>query len=74
MITEALDACGREPVGDIATDTFLPDFLDSVVLSSLLVMIEDDWDIEIADEEIEPERFETVGSLAAFVATKLTSQ
>jgi acyl carrier protein len=70
LIAVALDSCGRDPVDDVGADTFLPDFLDSVVLSSLLVLIEDEWNIEIADEEVDPQLFESVNALAKFVDMK----
>ena len=73
LIADALDVCGREPVGEIRTEDFLPSFLDSVVLSSLLVMIEDEWDFEITDEEIGPEQFETLGTVAGLVERKLSA-
>ena len=72
LVGESLIACGREPApGPLSEDAFLPEFLDSVVLSALIVHIEDEWDFEIADEEIEPELFETLGSLSRFVETKI---
>lgn len=71
LVAEALDACGREPAGDISEQDFLPNILDSIVLSSLLVMIEDEWDIEIADEEIGPQQFESLASIAQMVRRKL---
>lgn len=72
LIDDALVACGREPSDvSLSDDAFLPEFLDSVVLSALIVHIEDEWDFEIADEEIEPELFETLGALSRFVGSKL---
>ena len=72
LIDESLTACGRDPMeGELADDAFLPEFLDSVVLSALIVNMEDEWGFEIADEEIEPEIFEDLKTLASFVESKL---
>jgi len=73
LIDESLTACGRGPIadGELSADVFLPEFLDSVVLSALIVNMEDEWGFEIADEEIEPEIFEDLKTLASFVESKL---
>ena len=72
LVGESLIACGRDPLeAPLPVDAFLPEFLDSVVLSALIVGIEDEWDFEITDEEIEPELFESIDSLAGFVWSKM---
>ena len=73
LIDESLIACGRDEVvgNQLSDDAFLPEYLDSVVLSALIVNMEDEWGFEIADEEIEPEIFEDLKTLATFVESKL---
>ena len=44
--------------------------LDSMAVVSLIGALEDHFDIEIGDDDISASTFETLGSLAAFVATK----
>jgi acyl carrier protein len=53
-------------------DLFLPDFLDSIGLTTLLTLIEEEWDVEFDDEEIEPELFESLETLSAAIAEKLS--
>ena len=45
--------------------------LDSMAVVDLAVTLEDRFGIEFGDDEITGEVFETLGSLAAFVDTKL---
>jgi acyl carrier protein len=44
--------------------------LDSMAVISLITMIEDEFGITVADDEVTAETFETVGSLVRFVAEK----
>lgn len=48
----------------------IPEF-DSMAVVSVLTAIEEQYGIEIEDDEISAETFETLGSLVAFVNTKL---
>jgi len=48
----------------------IPEF-DSMAVVSVLTMIEDEFGITIADDEIGAETFETLGSLTAFVDSKV---
>lgn len=48
----------------------IPEF-DSMAVVSVLTMIEDEFGITIADDEIGAETFETLGSLTAFVDGKV---
>jgi len=50
---------------------FLPDVLDSDGLASIIVMVEEEWGIEIQDDQIELEIFEDLIALTRFVATTL---
>lgn len=48
----------------------LPEF-DSLAVVSLITAIQQRFDIEIHDEDIDPDMFETVGSLQQFIDAKL---
>jgi acyl carrier protein len=48
----------------------LPEF-DSIAVVSIITAIEEQLDCVIEDEEITSEVFETVGSLARFVQSKM---
>jgi acyl carrier protein len=48
----------------------IPEF-DSMAVVSVLTMIEDEFGISIGDDEISGETFETLGSLVAFVESKV---
>jgi acyl carrier protein len=52
---------------------FLPEILDSIALTAMIARIEEEWNIEIADEEIEPAVFENLDTLTTFVDKKLNS-
>lgn len=58
----------------LSTDTALlgamPEF-DSMAVVSIITALEDSFDIRIEDDEIDASVFETVGTLVAFVETKL---
>jgi acyl carrier protein len=45
--------------------------LDSMAVVTVLTMIEEEFDIDIDDEDVSAEIFATVGSLADFVEEKL---
>lgn len=66
-----LDA-DRVQAFDSSTALFgsLPE-LDSMAVATLLTEIEDRFCIVIDDEDVDGEIFETLGSLAAFVSSKL---
>jgi acyl carrier protein len=50
----------------------IPEF-DSMAVVNVLTLIEDEFGIAIADDEIGAETFETVGSLVDFVASKVAA-
>ena len=50
----------------------LPEF-DSMAVVSILTAIEDHFGITIADDEVDASIFDTVGSLTAFVASKVAA-
>lgn len=48
----------------------IPEF-DSMAVVTVLTMIEEEFDIEIDDDEVSASIFDTVGSLADFVSGKV---
>lgn len=47
----------------------IPEF-DSMAVVTVLTMVEDEFGVEIDDDEVSAENFETVGSLVEFVTMK----
>jgi acyl carrier protein len=47
--------------------------LDSMAVISVITMIEEEFGITVADDEISAATFETVGALARFVSDKTSS-
>lgn len=73
LINETLLSTDQEPPDEpIEMNTFLPDMLDSITLTALIARIEEEWNLEISDEEIEPAIFETLDALSSFVEGRLT--
>lgn len=50
----------------------IPEF-DSMAVVTVLTMVEDEFGINIEDDEIAAETFETLGSLADFIKHKVAS-
>lgn len=48
----------------------IPEF-DSMAVVTILTMVEEEFGVEIEDDEVSAEIFESVGSLAAFVSQKV---
>lgn len=71
-ITEQyLDRAGVDSIGD--DDPLLDSgIIDSMGILQLVSYLESEFDIEVDDEEILPDHFETLTSITAFVSTKLT--
>jgi len=65
----SLGESGRRLDADSPLLGSLPE-LDSMAVVSLIGALEDHFDIEVADDDISASTFETLGSLAAFVAHK----
>lgn len=63
-----------DTVGSFTLDSGLlgsiPEF-DSMAVVGILTALEESYGFEVDDDEIEAETFETVGSLVAFVESKL---
>ncbi|MFA5495317.1 MAG: phosphopantetheine-binding protein [Porticoccaceae bacterium] len=71
FIRSCLQLSATEPLDrDTALLGGFPEF-NSLTITTLIVEIEEALDCEIADDEISGEIFETVGSLADFVAGKM---
>ncbi len=64
-----LGQAGQRLDADSALLGSLPE-LDSMAVVSLIAALEERFDIAIDDDEISASTFETLGSLAAFVARK----
>lgn len=64
-----LGQAGQRLDADSALLGSLPE-LDSMAVVSLIAALEEQFDIAIDDDEISASTFETLGSLAAFVARK----
>jgi acyl carrier protein len=65
----SLGEAGRRLTADSPLLGSLPE-LDSMAVVSLIGALEEHFDIEVADDDISASTFETLGSLAAFVAQK----
>ncbi len=68
-----LSRSGLEEVGD---DEPLLDsgIVDSMGIIQLVGFLESEFDIEVDDDEILPEHFETMAGITAFVTTKLNGR
>ena len=74
VLRDVLDLGARADAFDAQTPLFvgLIEF-DSMAIVTVLVALEDRFDINIEDDEIGAETFETLGSLTLFVEKKLGS-
>jgi acyl carrier protein len=50
----------------------IPEF-DSMAVVTVLTMVEEEFGVEIEDDEVSADIFETVGSLAKFVSQKVAA-
>jgi acyl carrier protein len=71
VLVSTLNIADRADAMDASTPLFgsLPE-LDSMSVLELVVVLEEHFGITITDDEITGELFETLGSLAGFVADK----
>jgi len=72
---ELIDYIGTEIAYDRPTrlepgDTLLDGVLDSTDILRLVVFVEERYGIEIGDDDLVPENFETIASVAALVRAK----
>ncbi len=75
LLDEVLELDGRGAAMDAQTPLLgaLPEF-DSLAVLNLISGLQSRYGIEILDEEIDPDIFETVGSLLGFVQSKSFGQ
>jgi acyl carrier protein len=66
----SLGAAGRALDADSPLLGAIPE-LDSMAVANLITALEEHFGITVEDDEISADTFETLGSLAAFVAHKL---
>lgn len=74
VLRETLQLGNRVNEFDESTALFgsIPEF-DSMAVVTVVTGLEEEFDIEIDDDDITAEIFETVGSLAGFLSKKLAS-
>lgn len=67
---------GRAGVDQVGDDDPLLDsgIIDSMGIVRLVSLLEAEFDIEVEDDEILPEHFETMASITDFVTTKRNSR
>ena len=72
ILRETLQLGRRADELDVSSQLLgvIPEF-DSMAVVTVLTMIEEEYGIEIQDDEVSAEIFATVGSLAEFVANKV---
>lgn len=71
LVQQALTTTGRERLEEpMSASLFLPEVVDSLALAALVDLIETEWDIELDDDELVPETFEDLRSLAELIAAK----
>ena len=59
--------------GDLTADSQLlsSGLLDSLAIVKLLSFVEDEFDVEIADADFDPENFETLSRITTLIAEQL---
>jgi acyl carrier protein len=74
VLRDSLQLGDRVALFDAETPLFgsLPE-LDSMAVVNVVTALEERFGFEIEDDEINAETFETVGSLSAFVAGKMSA-
>lgn len=70
LLTEIAVGFGRESLGP-DEDLLAQGIIDSLGVVSLIVSLEKAFGIKILDEEVIPENFQTLNSLAEFVEQKV---
>lgn len=65
----------RNDTKDVSTDDSLLDggLIDSMGIFQLVAFMEKEFSIDVLDEEIIPENFETLNNMVAFIRTKQNS-
>lgn len=62
-----------KPASELSDDYPLleRDVVDSLGIFKIIGFIEDEFDVEVDDEELVPENFETINSIAALISAKV---
>lgn len=69
LVDEALAKGGEEPLDPaFEADAYLADVFQSVVFVRLIPQVEKEWNIEIDEDSIELENFETLRSIARLIS------
>jgi acyl carrier protein len=75
LIAESLLLTGGDPLErPFESSDMLLQILDSLVLTTLLALIESEWEIEFSDEEIDDTLLITLGTLTKAVEAKLAER
>jgi acyl carrier protein len=70
-IAEIVRKCANKPAPpEIDEPLFETGYLDSFVLTDLVLELENNFGVHIPDNELNPRRFETVEKIALLVETK----
>lgn len=61
-----------KPAAELTDDYELleKDVIDSLGIFKIISFIEDEWDVEVDDDELAPENFETINAIAGMVDAK----
>ncbi|MDH3499514.1 MAG: acyl carrier protein [Acidimicrobiia bacterium] len=62
-----------KPASELSDDYELleKDVVDSLGIFKIISFIEEEWDVEVDDDELVPENFETISSIAGLVSAKV---
>lgn len=62
-----------KPASELPDDYQLleKDIVDSLGIFKIITFIEEEWDVEVEDDELVPENFQSVNSIADLVAAKV---
>lgn len=75
LVNEARCAADQEPLTDpVPIDGALAAYVDSMALAALVMLVEQEWEIELDDDDISPEHFANLRSLAQLIELKLTDE
>lgn len=62
-----------KPADELSDDFELleKDVVDSLGIFKIISFIEEEWDVEVDDDELVPENFETINSIAGLISAKV---
>ncbi len=62
-----------KPANELPDDYQLleKDIVDSLGIFKIITFIEEEWDVEVQDDELVPENFQSINSIANLVAAKV---